>query len=109
VSLKSPGNGGAITQGSGGSIHQAYTDNSGTPGSTTINTARGRAALPASSAAAITVTCSACAATSSVFLSQHAIDTTAFAIYAVPGAGSFTVTPVASTTGIVIFDFLVVN
>ena len=94
----------------GGSVQvPAYADTSGAPGSSTIQSCRGRAALPATSGSAITITNGLCKTTSTVFLSQKAVDTTTTAIYAVPGNGSFTVTPNVATTGIVIFDFFVCN
>jgi hypothetical protein len=109
VSLKSPGNGGAITQGTGGSIHLGYTDNSGTPGATTtINTPRGRFAFAITNTA-VTVTCSACAATSTVLVSLGSADTGITSVRTTPGAGSFVVTGIAAAAGTVVCDFVVVN
>lgn len=95
--------------GVGGSVIQPYTDNSGTPGNTTINTPRGRAAIAAAASAA-TVTNSSVLATSTVLISLKGTDATAItARVSAQSAGSFTVTAIASATGTTVFDFLVVN
>lgn len=103
-------NPGAIgVPGVGGSLAQGYTNNSGSPGNTTINTPTGRAAI-AASAAACTVTCSACLATSKVFVTLESADTTLLYIKQVTvAAGSFTVTGVATSTAACTFSFIVVN
>jgi hypothetical protein len=97
------------TPGTGGSLAQGYTDNSGAPGSTTINTPSGKAAI-ASAASACTVTCSACLSTSKVFISLLGNDATAVSARVTSiNAGNFVVTAVAAATGNTAFDFLVVN
>ncbi len=103
-------NPGAIgVPGAGGSLAQGYTNNSGTPGNTTINTPSGRAAI-AAAASACTVTSSACLATSKVFVTLESADTTLLYIKQVTVAGgSFTVTGVASATGNCTFSFIIVN
>jgi len=106
--LKAPGTGSAVLQGTGGSIKQGYTDISGTPGSGTANTPRGRFAFTSASTSA-TITCNVCAATSAVLLSLQTGDATATSVTVVPGAGSFVVTTNAATTGTPKCDFLVVN
>lgn len=95
--------------GAGGSVVQPYTDNSGTPGNTTINTPRGRAAIAAAASAAV-VTNASVLATSGVFISLKGTDATAVsARVSAQSAGSFTVTAVAAATATTVFDFLVVN
>lgn len=95
--------------GVGGSLAQPYTDNSGTPGNTTINTPRGRAAIAASATACV-VTNSAVLATSGVFITLKSADTTlTTARVTAQSAGSFTVTGNAAATASSPFDFLVVN
>lgn len=94
--------------GTGGSLVQGYTDNSGTPGNTTINTPSGRAAI-ALGASTCVVTSSACVATSKIFTNPRTNDTTGIPLSAVSAAGSFTVTAKAAATANLPFDFLVVN
>jgi hypothetical protein len=95
--------------GAGGSLAQGYTDNSGTPGNTTINTPSGKAAIAAASSAC-TVTNSTCVATSKVFISLLGNDTTATSARVTSiNAGNFVVTSNAATTAATSFDFLVVN
>lgn len=102
-----PGPNGAA--GAGGSLTQPFTDNSGTPGNTTINTPRGRAAIAAAATACV-VTNSSVLATSGVFISLKGTDATATtARVSSQGAGTFTVTAIAAATGNTVFDFLVVN
>jgi len=84
------------------------TDNSGTPGNTTINTTSGRAAF-AAAGGSVTVTNSKCAATSKVFVQLGSADATLTSVRVTPGAGSFVVTGNAAATGTTIFDFLLVN
>lgn len=108
MSLKSPGNGGSITQGTNGSIKQGYTDSSGTPGSVTNNSPRGRAAF-AAAGTSVTVTNSTCALTSSVLVSLGGSDLTATSVRVTAAGGSFIVTANAAATGTTPFDFLVVN
>jgi hypothetical protein len=105
MSLKSAGQGAALA----GISTTGFVDNSGTPGNTTINASRGRAAIALGATACI-VTCSACVGTNSaVFIQRRNTDTTAVQLQAVTAAGSFTVTANAATTAAVTFDFLVVN
>jgi hypothetical protein len=100
---------GAVPLGVGGSIVSGYTNNSGTPGNTTINTPSGRAAIAAAATACV-VTCSACLATSKVFVTLESADATLLYVKQVTvAAGSFTVTGVAAATGSCTFSFLVVN
>lgn len=97
------------TPGVGGSLTQAFTDNSGTPGNTTINTPRGRAAIAAAATACV-VTNSSVLATSTVLISDKGTDATATTMrVSSQGAGTFTVTAIAAATGNTVFDFLVVN
>lgn len=107
--LKSAGSGGSVTQGSGGSVTQPFTNTSGTPGpAATINTPRGRFAFAATNTA-VTVTCSVCAATSTVLVSLGSTDTTLVSVRTTAGAGSFVVTGIAAATATTLCDFLVVN
>lgn len=100
---------GAVNSGAGGSLVQPFTDNSGTPGNTTINTPRGRAAI-AGAASACVVTNSSVLTTSSVLISLKGTDATAItARVSAQSAGSFTVTAIAAATGTTVFDFVVVN
>lgn len=97
------------TPGAGGSLAQGYTNNSGTPGNTTINTPSGRAAIAAAASACV-VTSSIVTAASKVFCNLESSDATLLYINnVIPGAGSFTVTGVASATGNCTFSFIVVN
>lgn len=90
------------------SMLMAFTDNSGAPGNTTINTVRGRAAF-AAAAAAVTVTSSQCAANSTVLVSVRTNDATLKSVSVVPGAGSFVVTGNAAAAAITAFDFVVIQ
>lgn len=105
--------GGSIA-GTGGSLGAGgYTDNSGTPGNTTINKPSGRASFAAAASTCV-VTCSVCLATSKVFVQLLTADATLTALAGVPAtiaAGSFTVTgnAAATTGGAAAFEFLVVN
>lgn len=94
--------------GAGGSLVQGYSDNSGSPGNTTINTPRGRAAIAAAASTCV-VTNSSVVATSSVFVTPRTNDSTGIPLLAVAAAGSFTVTAKAAATANLPFDFLVVN
>lgn len=106
--IKSPGTGGLST-GAGGSVVLPYTDNSGTPGNTTINTPRGRAAIAAAGTACV-VTNSSVTATSTVLISDKGTDSTATTMrVSSQGAGTFTVTAIAAATGNTVFDFVVFN
>jgi hypothetical protein len=107
VSVKGYAN--TAVNGAGGSLSQPYTDNSGTPGNTTINTPSGRAAIAAAASACV-VTNSSVLATSKVFISLKGTDATAItARVSAQSAGSFTVTAIAAATGTTVFDFMVVN
>lgn len=98
-----------LNSGAGGSITQAFTDASGTPGNATINKPRGRVAI-AAAASAVTVTNSCVLATSSIFISVDGTDATATtARVSAQSAGSFTITAIAAATGNTVIDFLVVN
>ena len=103
-------NPGILQSGSGGSLVQGYTDNSGTPGNTTINTPSGRAAI-AGSASTCVVTNSSVVATSKVYVTLETVaDATLLYIRGlVTAAGSFTVTGNAAATGTCKFSFIVVN
>ncbi len=95
--------------GSGGSLVMPYTDNSGSPGNTTINTPSGRAAIAASASACV-VTNSSVVATSKIFVTLKSADATAISVrVTAQSAGSFTVTANAAATSNAPFDFLVVN
>lgn len=81
-----------------GAVTLSTTDNSGAPGNTTINTQRGRCAI-AAAASAVTVTSSACAATTDVHCQVITNDATLKSVSVVPGAGSFVITGNAAATG----------
>jgi hypothetical protein len=91
-----------------GSLTVLSTDSSGTPGNATINTLSGRAAF-AAAGTTVVVTNSTVAATSKVFVSLRAGDSTLTSVRVTPAAGSFTVTGNAAATATTIFDFFVVN
>ena len=100
---------GSLTGGAGGSLHLSFTDTSGTPGATaTINTPRGRFAFAATNTA-VTVTCSACATTSTVLVSLGSLDTGATSVRVTPGNGSFVVTAIAAAAATTVCDFVVFN
>lgn len=99
---------GQVTVGATVPIKMDYTDNSGTPGNTTISKPRGRFAM-AAGASAVTVTNTLCAATSTVLLSKASNDATATDFKVVPGAGSFVVTAAAAATGNVVLDFVLIK
>jgi hypothetical protein len=90
------------------------TDNSGSPGNTTINKASGRAAI-ASGASTVTVTNSLVSATSIVHVQLETSAAGIGGLVVVPGSGSFTVTSVSGTgvvtvtTAITKFSFVVFN
>lgn len=106
--IKSPGTGGLST-GAGSSVVLPYTDNSGTPGATTINTPSGRAAI-ATGAASCAVTSSIVTATSKVLVNLEGTDATLTTLlHTIPGSGSFTVTGNANATGNTKFSFVVFN
>lgn len=108
MSLKSPG-GGGLSTGAGGSLKLSYTDNSGTPGNTTINTPSGRAAI-ATGASTCQVTSSIVTAISKVMVNLESADATLTTIlHTIPGAGSFTVTGSANATGNCTFSFVIFN
>ena len=87
----------------------AMTNNSGTPGNTTINTPRGRAAI-AAGVAVVTVTNSLVTANSTILVALASADVTLTSLLrVVPAAGSFTVTGVAVATAATTFDFVVLN
>ena len=85
------------------------TDNSGTPGNTTINTVRGRAAF-AAAGSTVTVTSTLVTAASSIFVSLETTDATLlYLLTAIPAAGSFVVTGNAAATATTKFSFIVFN
>ena len=86
----------------------AFTDNSGSAGNTTINTARGKAAI-AAGAAAVTVTNQLVMATSLVLVVLQTNDATAILKNVVPANGSFVVNTTAVTTAATSFGFVVIN
>lgn len=93
----------------GGSLHQPYTDNSGTPGNTTINTPTGKAAIAAAASSCV-VTNSSVLTTSVIDVTLVSNDATATTIrVTAQSAGSFTVTANAAATGNTAFTFQVVN
>lgn len=77
------------------SLAGSYADNSGSPGGTTINNASGRAAI-ASAAQTCVVTNSLVSATSIVTVNLETTGAGVDGLAVVPGAGSFTVTSMAS-------------
>lgn len=84
-------------------------DTSATPATPpTIDKPSGRFALN-TGATTVTVTNALCTATTKVFLSKLDNDTTATDYKVTPGAGSFVVTMNAAATGVVKFDFFIVN
>lgn len=89
-----------------GSFGGTYTDTSGTPGSGTANTVTGRSAIAATSSAAITITNALCTATSVVMATLEDNDAVCKSLAVVPGSGSFTVTPGATTTAITKFRWI---
>jgi hypothetical protein len=85
-----------------------FTDNSATPGNTTINTIRGRASILAGSSS-ITIANNKCLSTSSVFVTVSSNDTTAILKNVTNTTGSFTVRLNASCTANTNIDFFIVN
>lgn len=91
-----------------------YTDNSGTPGATTINKVTGRAAI-ANGASSVVVTNNLVTATSIVLVTLETSAAGIGGLVVVPGVGSFTVTSVngtgvaTNTTAAVTFSFIVFN
>lgn len=83
-------------------------DISGVPGNGTANTISGRAAF-AAAGTTVVVTNSKATATSKVFVQLGGADATLISVRVTAAAGGFTVTGNAAATGIVPFDFLVVN
>jgi len=88
---------------------RTFTDASGTPGSTTINSDRGRAAF-ASGTNSVTITSSYVNANSVVLVHmQNADATLTLPLTVAPSAGGFTVTGNANATGTPAFNFVVFN
>lgn len=91
-----------------------YTNNSGTPGNTTINNISGRAAI-ANLASTCVVTNSKVVAASKVLVQLETTGTGITALVVAPAAGSFTVTSVSglgvvtATTGATTFSFVVLT
>lgn len=79
------------------STFMSTTDNSGTPGNTTINTIKGRAAV-ANGAAAVTVTNSSATAASTCAATAETNDATCGVKNCVPGAGTLTINMTAACT-----------
>lgn len=90
------------------SMAATFTDSSGTPGSVTNNSPRGKAAF-AAAGNSVVVTNSLVTAASSVFIQQETADATLTRMTVVPGAGSFTVTGNAAATAATTFSFFVVS
>lgn len=84
------------------------TDNSASPGATTISKNTGKAAV-ASGASSVVVTNTLVTAASDVFITPMDLDTTLTVWKAVAGSGSFTVTGNATATAAWRFQFWVVN
>lgn len=93
-------------------VRQPYVDQTvtagGTTGNQTINKAAGTVNI-AAGGTTVTVTCSLCTTSSTVYPSVRSNDTTAQVKNIVPGAGSFVVTMVAAVTAETSIGFLVVN
>lgn len=89
-------------------IRLSYTDNSGMPGSTTINKTAGRVAIAAGQTS-ITVTNSCCFSTSIIDINVETVDATLTRANVTPGTGSFTITGNAAATGNVKLSFIVNN
>lgn len=108
-----PGSNGACTLGTAAkswkSLYLDYT-NTATVGAVTINKASGRVNL-AAAGTTFTVTNSLVTAASHVFLNADGApgNVVAVQLYAVPGAGSFTVNAVPAVTNQTAIDFVVVN
>jgi hypothetical protein len=83
-------------------------DISSTPGNGTINASRGRAAFAAAAATCV-ITNSRVAANSTVLVQLGGSDATLTSVRVTPGVGIFTVTGNAAATGIVPFDFFIVQ
>lgn len=92
-----------------GAYGGTYTDTSGTPGSGTASTVSGRSAIAATSSATITITNTLCTATSVVLATLEDNDATCKSLAVVPGSGSFTVTPGATTGAITKFRWVLFN
>lgn len=98
-----------VLNSSTGTYAMSTTDNSGTPGATTIGTASGRAAV-AAGASSVVVTSARTVATSIVFAVLQANDTTCTSVKSViPAAGSFTVTLNANCTAAAKVAFAIFN
>lgn len=84
-----------------------FTDASGTPGSATINTARGRVTVEAASTS-LTVTNSLCTANSTVLVSMTSPTDIPFVFDINPNAGNFVLTYEAAAADAIV-DFVVLN
>lgn len=90
-----------------------FTNNSGTPGNTTISKPSGRAAIAASASACI-VTNTLVTATSIIIIQVESADATLGVLIPAPAAGSFTVTNFSAgvatnVTANTNFSFIVIN
>jgi hypothetical protein len=85
-----------------------FTDISGTPGSGTINTPRGRAAIPAAGAS-ILISNSLVTATSTVLVQIEGNDATLRSVSVTPSAGLITITAGQAPTGATNITFMVFN
>lgn len=93
-------------------VRQYYADQTITPGGTTGNQTINKSAGTVNIAAAgttVTVTCSLCTTSSTIYTALRTNDATARIANVVPGAGSFVITLTAAATAEVSIGFLVVN
>jgi hypothetical protein len=85
-----------------------FTDSTSTPGSVTINTIRGKCAIPAGTSS-ITITNDKCLSTSSIFVTVSSNDATAILKNVTNTTGSFTIRLNANCTSNTNVDFFIVN
>lgn len=93
-------------------VRQYYADQTITPGGTTGNQTINKSAGTVNIAAAgttVTVTCSLCTTSSTIYTALRTNDATARIANVVPGTGSFVITLTAAATAEVSIGFLVVN
>jgi hypothetical protein len=89
-------------------FYNNFTDISGAPGNGTVNTNFGKCAI-AAAAGSVTITSSACNASSLVFAQVLTNDTTCKSVSVQPGAGSFVITASAAATGNTTVTFEVIT
>lgn len=93
-------------------VRQYYADQTitagGTTGNQTINKSAGTVNI-AAAGTTVTVTCSLCTTSSTVYTALRTNDTTARIANVVPGAGSFVINLTAAATAEISIGFLVVN